>query len=299
MPSVAEINSQIIDELMRYMVEPCDIATSIEGVKTARRDEPTKIVQTLYKPSVILMAQGRKIVNVGGKDYYYAKNQCLSVAVNVPVISRILEASPKKPCMAVSVEIDKFLLTQMSREIPIEKRIPRLGAIMTADAEIELLDAFLRLIKLFDREEEIPVIAPLIIQEIHYRLLKSPLGALLCSLNTIGTNPNSIAESLAWLQTNFKEALYVDKLADRANMATSTFHRYFKEITAYTPIQYQKRLRLHEAQRLIFAEGMNVTEAAYEVGYESFTQFNREYKRMFGNPPHRDVSRLRTVDKSA
>lgn len=299
MVSVDEINSQIIHELKRHMTEPCNMETSIEGVTAARRDAPTKIVRTFYKPSVVLMVQGQKIVNVGGKDYSYSKNQCLSVAVDVPVVSRILEASSEKPCMTVSVEIDKFLVSQISQEIPAVKETYPYGALMTADADSELIDAFFRLVKLFDRKEEIPVMAPLIIREIHYRLLKNPLGCIIKNLNTSGTNPNRIATALSWLRSNFKETLYVEKLADRANMATSTFHRCFKEITAYTPIQYQKRLRLHEAQRLIFAEGMNVTGAAYEVGYESFTQFNREYKRMFGEPPRRDVTRLLTADKSA
>lgn len=299
MTSIDEINSQIIYELKRHMTEPCNMETSIEGVTSARRDEPTKIVRTFYKPSVILMAQGQKTVNVGGKDYNYGKNQCLSVAVDVPVVSRILEASPEKPCMTVAVEIDKFLVSQISAEIPAVKHVNQCSALMTADADLELMDAFLRLVKLFHRKEEIPVMASLIIREIHYRLLKSPLGGLIRNLNTLGTNPNRIADALAWLRSNFKETLYVDQLADRANMATSTFHRCFKEITAYTPVQYQKRLRLHEAQRLIFAEEMNVTGAAYEVGYESFTQFNREYKRMFGEPPRRDVTRLCMADKSA
>ena len=137
------------------------------------------------------------------------------------------------------------------------------------------------------------VLSPMIVMEIHYRVLMGPQGGCLRMLSTAGSQSNQIAESISWLRQNFVAPFHVNELAARMNMATTTFHRHFKQITSMSPLQFQKRLRLYEAQRLMLAEDKDATSASLAVGYESPTQFNREYKRLFGEPPHRDISRLR------
>lgn len=162
-----------------------------------------------------------------------------------------------------------------------------------AEVDPDVLDAFLRLAELNEKPEQIPVLAPMIIREIHYRLLIGPQGERLRMVNTLGTQSNQIAKSITWLRDNYREPLQVDKLARKLNMATSTFHKHFRQVTSLSPLQYQKRLRLYEAQRLMLSENEDAAVAALAVGYESPTQFNREYKRLFGEPPHRHVSRLK------
>ena len=162
-----------------------------------------------------------------------------------------------------------------------------------ADVDPDILHAFLRLVELLEKPEQIPILGPLIVREIHYRLLIGPQGEFLRRLNTLGTQSNQIAQAITWLRDNYREPLQVDKLAQKVNMATSTFHRHFKEVTTLSPLQFHKRLRLYEAKRLMLTESKDASSASLAVGYESPTQFNREYKRLFGEPPHRDVMRMR------
>jgi transcriptional regulator GlxA family with amidase domain len=161
------------------------------------------------------------------------------------------------------------------------------------EVDPDVLDAFLRLVELLDRPEQIPVLAPMIIREIHYRLLIGPQGERLRMINTLGTQSNQIARSITWLKENYREPLQVDELARKVNMATSTFHRHFRQVTTLSPLQFQKRMRLFEAQRRMLVENEDASIAALAVGYESPTQFNREYKRQFGEPPHRNVNQIR------
>jgi AraC-like DNA-binding protein len=152
-----------------------------------------------------------------------------------------------------------------------------------------MLEAFTRLAELLDTPEHIEYLAPLLIREIHYRLLTGPLGKHVMAINMFGTQANRIAFAITWLENNYKAAIKIEDLAHHVNMSVSTFHRNFKRMTTLSPLQFQKKLRLLEAQRLMLTDGMDATSAAYEVGYESSAQFNREYKRMFGNPPLKDI----------
>jgi transcriptional regulator GlxA family with amidase domain len=169
---------------------------------------------------------------------------------------------------------------------------------MTQPMDAEMLDALLRLVAVLDRPDEAPVLGPMIVKEIHFRLLLGPNGSHLRSLHSYGTQKSHVALAVGWLRMNFKEPFRVEELAEKVHMSPSTFHRHFKEITSLSPVQFQKRLRLHEAQRLMLAEDFGIAEVCDAVGYENVAQFTREYKRLFGEPPRRDVMRWKRMELS-
>ena len=242
-----------------------------------------------------MIVQGFKRSVIGSEQYRYGENHCLVAGVDVPSVSYITAVSTEQAFLAMSLNLDKYLITQLAAEIPPSSRSGNgsYKGMSVAEVDPDVLDAFLRLAELLEKPEQIPVLAPMIIREIHYRLLIGPQGERLRMLNTFGTQSNQIAKSITWLRDNYKEPLQVDELARTVNMATSTFHRHFREVTTLSPLQFQKRLRLYEAQRRIPAEDEDAAMAALVVGYESSTQFNREYKRLFGEPPRRHVSQLK------
>ena len=283
------------EKLLGWMPLPGRYPTAIEGLTIIRRDSVNQPENCFEKPLVAVIIQGFKRSIIGSEEYRYGENDCLVAAVDLPSVSYITEASPDRPLLALSLGLDKYLISQLAAEVPPPSRSANgsCRGISIATVDPDVLDAFLRLAELQEKPEQIPVLAPMIIREIHYRLLIGPQGERLRMLNTLGTQTNHIARSITWLRENYKAPLQVDELAKRANMATSTFHRHFRELTSLSPLQFQKRLRLYEAQRLMLSENEGAEAAALTVGYESPTQFNREYKRLFGVPPHRHVSQLR------
>ena len=219
----------------------------------------------------------------------------------MPSAFYVVNPRADRPFLAASLDIDPYLLTQLAADVPppahAENRQCRGAAI--GEAGPDMLDAFLRLMDVLDRPERREVLAPMIIRELHYLLLIGPQGENLRQLHTLGTRGNQIAQAIAWLKGNYRQTLQVDALARRVHMATSTFHRHFKEVTGLSPLQYHKRLRLYEAQRLMLTEDHTASSASLAVGYESGTQFNREYKRLFGEPPHRDMAQRRFTSPEA
>ena len=292
---LTRVNNLLKEKLLRRLPAPGLYATAIEGFMIARHHDAKEIQNCIYRPLVAVVVQGSKRSLIGSEEYRYGENHCLIVGVDVPSANHVITASPDKPFLAVSLDLDKYLITQLAAEIPPSyppgNNVYKGMAVAQADPDV--LDAFLRLVELLDKPEQIPVLAPMIAREIHYRLLIGTQGEHLRMVSTLGTQSNQIARMVTWLRGNYKEPLQVDELARKANMATSTFHRHFRQVTTLSPLQFQKRLRLYEAQRLMLLENEDAAIAALAVGYESPTQFNREYKRMFGEPPHRHVSRLR------
>lgn len=293
---LTKTNSLLKEKLLRWMPEPGRYPTAIDGLLMSRRHDAKELENCIiYKPLVAVVVQGSKRSVIGSEEYRYGENHCLVVGVDIPSSNHIIDASPEKPFLTVTLDLDKYLIAQLAAEIPLSSRVGN-GAykgIAVVKVDPEVHDAFLRLVELLEKPERIPVLAPMIIREIHYHLLIGPQGACLRMINTLGTQSNQIAKSITWLRENYKEPLHVDELARKVNMATSTFHHHFRQVTTLSPLQFQKRLRLYEAQRLMLVENEDATIAALAVGYESPTQFNREYKRMFGEPPHRHVSQLR------
>jgi transcriptional regulator GlxA family with amidase domain len=191
------------------------------------------------------------------------------------------------------MSLNKHLIAQLATEIPPVQDFDNVHkGFAVAEVDHGFLDAFLRLTELLDSPEQAPVLAPMIVREIHSRLLMSPQGGFLRRLTAAGTQSNLIAKTICWLRENYRETVQVEDLAGMVNMAPSTFHRHFRQVTTISPVQFQKRLRLYEAQRLMLTDEVDANNAALSVGYESVSQFNREYKRLFGDPPHRNVKRL-------
>jgi AraC-like DNA-binding protein len=294
-PELARVNNLLKEKMLRLMPEQGTYQTAIEGFRIFRRDGPTSPKNCFSEPVIGIIVQGVKKLSIGSEEYTCNENNCLVAGVDMPSSSYVPSASPEQPFLALTLFLDKLLITRLAAEIPFQPAPGKDSSkgMSSADAEPDVLEAFLRLVELLEDTTRIPVLAPMIIREIHCRLLYGPRGEHLRKLNTIGTQSNQIAQAICWMKDNYKETLYVDKLAQKVNMATSTFHRHFKEVTTLSPLQFHKRLRLFEAQRLMMVNNENVSSAALAVGYESSTQFIREYKRLFGAPPHRYIANMK------
>lgn len=281
------------EKLLRLMPEPGLLPTGIDGLRIHRKDAPEAPAHCLYKPLVIVVVQGFKRSIVGSQELRYGRGHYMISGVDMPSISNVTQATPEEPFLSVTMDLDREVIGQLILETPKVCGIANTGRSMSAaDAETDLLVAIERMVDLLDRPGDLKVMAPLISKEIHYRLLNGPQGDLLRQLNTPGSQSNQIAHAVSWLRDNYVEPLRIEELAARASMSPSTLHRQFKKVTTISPLQYQKRLRLHEAQRLMLLEDLDANSAGLAVGYESPQQFNREYKRLFGQPPRRDVKRI-------
>lgn len=298
---IERINEHLKKQVLRLCTETGKYPTGVEGLMLSRRENAGELENCFYTPTVGVVLQGNKTSRIGNEAYQYGALHCMVAGVDMPSIYRLTDASPEKPFLAVSLELDRYLTTQLAAEVPPSLRFfgsdRSYRGVVVAEVEHGVLDAFSRLVDLLENPEQIPVLAPIIKRELHYRLLLGPHGACLREISTLGTQSNQIAQAITWLRANYREPLLVEALAKKVNMAPSTFHRHFRQMTTLSPIQFQKRLRLYEAQRLMLADDRDANSAALDVGYESVSQFNREYKRLFGEPPFRDISRLREVER--
>ncbi|MDR1250746.1 MAG: AraC family transcriptional regulator [Treponema sp.] len=284
------------DRLLKLVPKPGKYPTAIDGLKLARGEADTR-VDSIDDPIIGVVVQGHKRSLIADVEYRWEEGQFFAIGMDLPSVSRIAVATPETPYLALAIPLDRYILSQLAPGVPPS---PLSGArayrgVTTAAATVELLDAFLRLLHLLDTPERIPVLAPMIIHEIHYFLLIGPEGEDFRLLGTEGSPNNQIARAVGWLRNHYRELFSLAELAGQVNMSRTSFCRHFSRITGMSPLQFQKRLRLYEAQRLMLTEHKSAETAAYEVGYESPTQFNREYKRQFGEPPYRDIQNLITT----
>lgn len=246
-----------------------------------------------YEPSVAVIAQGRKRVDLAAKSFTCGESQFLLTSVELPIVSQLVEASEERPYLGVLLKLDisvvRDLLTSEGISVTPTSRGP---AMATGESSPELLGAFCRLLDLLDTPEDIGALSGLIQREIAYRLLRGPAGGRLRDIATLGEQDNRTAEAIGWIKRNYAKPLRVEDLARMAGMGLSTFHRRFRDLTAMSPIQYQKQLRLQNARASMLA-GLDAAAAAFEVGYQSASQFSREYSRLFGQPPLQDVQSRR------
>ena len=292
------INDGLREKVLRHMPEPGLKETAVPGLSMSHRLAHDILESSLYRPCIGIMLQGKKKSIIGMEEYVYGEGQCLLVGVDVPSSFYVVEGTKEAPFLCLSLEVDRFMFTRLAAEVPLPEGSPVedcVRGVSVADVDVSVLDAFSRLVDLLDRPEQIPVLGPMIIREIYYRMLIGPQGAFLRSFHTLGSQSMQIAQAVTWLRDNYRSPLQVEELARRVNMATSTFHRRFKEVTSLSPLQFHKRLRLIEAQRLMLSERVDAASAGLAVGYESPTQFNREYKRLFGEPPHRNITRMKSA----
>lgn len=271
--------------------------TAVPGLSLFRRDEPTDPISGMYEPSVCLVAQGAKRVLLGDDTYVYDAHHYLITSVHLPTVVQIIEASRQKPYLGLRLILDLREISQLmvDSNLPPPRAQQSSRGMATSEVTLPLLNAFLRLIDLLAEEKDIPILAPVIQREIIYRLLVGDQGARLRQIATAGSQSHQIARVIDWLKSNFTQQLSVDDLAAQASMSSSTFHHHFRSMTALSPLQFQKQLRLQEARRLMLAERMDAANAAFQVGYESPSQFSREYNRLFGAPPLRDITNLRQL----
>lgn len=289
-------NAILKDKLLKRLPEQSRLETEIPGLVLSRYDQETSAEKCFYSPLVALVVQGFKRSMIGNQEANYGEHHCVVVGVDMPGIFHITHASPQHPFLSLSVKLDKHIIAQLMAEMPsiVTPQANPANPVVVSEASEELLEAFIRLVDLLDTPSRIPVFAPMILREIHFHLLAGGQGGCLRLFSTSGTQASRIAQAISWLREHYTRPLHVEDLARQVNMAPSTFNRHFKQVTSLSPLQFQKRLRLYEAERLMLLEGKDAGTAAIMVGYESGSQFNREYKRQFGAPPRRDVAQKRS-----
>jgi AraC-like DNA-binding protein len=271
----------------------CD--TAIPGLTFFRRDTVEEPRMCLVEPSVIIVVQGAKQLIIGNRAYVYDAKHYLIASLEVPGSSQVLDASPRHPCLGLVLKLNLHTLAELaSREsLPLPQAPGKDVAASIGELSSAILEPFHRLVALLEEPEAIPVLAPMIEREIHYRLLHSSQIARLLQVVSVGSQSHRIARVINWLKANYSEPLRIEDLAEQARMSASSLHHHFRQLTAMSPLQYQKWLRLNEARRLMLNEGRDAAAAAFQVGYDSPSQFSREYARLFGLPPRRDIGSLR------
>ncbi len=270
------------------------IMTEIPGLLLVRRTAPTEPCTSTYEPGLIVVAQGAKRVDLGQISFVYDRSKYLLTAIDLPIVSQIVEASEDEPMLALGLKLDMPVVRELlsREEVHVRNTPSESPGMVTGEVTAELLGACIRLLELLATPQDAPYMSGLIQREIIYRLLSGPEGARLRSIATLGDQSHRTAKAIAWIKDNYMRAFRVDDLAVIAGMGVSTFHHHFRVLTNMSPLQYQKNLRLQAARGRMLVDGMDATTVAFAVGYGSINQFNREYSRYFGQSPMRDVRAL-------
>jgi AraC-like DNA-binding protein len=278
-----------------------DAQTAIAGLRLYRRSVCTACISAAFEPSLVVNVQGEKHINVGKTTHVIDGSNFLLTSIDLPVLSKVLKATKEKPILALILRLEmpmvREILSQQEFHTLSEGKEARGMAIGTSSAE--LLDACCRMLDLLDTPQDIPFLGALLQREVIYRLLTSPQGRHLRAIATLGEQSQRLSKTVEWLRQNYAKPLRVEELAEMARMGVSTLHHQFRSLTAMSPLQYQKQLRLHVARERMVNEGIDAASAAFEVGYESASQFSREYRRFFGMPPMRDVKERLVVGELA
>ncbi|MFY9853238.1 MAG: AraC family transcriptional regulator [Terracidiphilus sp.] len=265
--------------------------TVVPGLSLYRKSSPTECNSAAYEPVLIVFVQGEKRINLGGTTLVCNESTFLLTSVDMPVISQVTKASPEEPILAMVLKLEMPTVREIlsQEEFHESQAVSGTRGMAVGKTTVELLDACSRLLDLLDAPTDISFLSNLIQREIIYRLLRGPRGESLRAIATLGEQSNRTAKAVAWLRENYAKPLRVEDLASVAQMGVSTLHHHFRSLTAMSPLQYQKQLRLHTARVRMLTDGMDAASAAFEVGYESPSQFSREYSRFFGQPPMRDI----------
>jgi len=266
-------------------------ATGVPGLRLYRGSVPTECTSAAYEPELVVFVQGEKRINVGGTTLVCDRSTFLLTSIEMPVVSQVTKASREEPILALLLRLEmatvREILSQEEFHVPEAVSVARGMAV--GETSVELLGACSRLLDLLDAPQDSPFLSNLIQREVIYRLLRGPQGKHLRAIATLGEQSNRTAKAVAWLRENYAKPLHVEELASVAQMGVSTLHHHFRSLTAMSPLQYQKQLRLHTARVRMLTDGLDAASAAFEVGYESPSQFSREYSRFFGQPPMRDI----------
>lgn len=291
-----DVRLSLVEMLLQRMPAPGDYAAGFGNVSTVRCDTNLTLCSCICRPFVLLIVQGEKSIKLGNRILEYAEGEYMLTDVDMPSQFRKVRAAPGRPYLSVRVELDREVIRQLISAMP-DRSAARMGVtgLWVESAALDILKTFHRLVELLEKKEDQPILGPMIVREIHYRLLAGPQGDHLRRWYAPGSQSRQIAAAVDWIRDNLSSPLNVEELARRVSLSESTLFRQFRKATTLSPVQYQKQLRLHEAQRLMLLENQDANTASLAVGYESPHQFSREYKRLFGFPPHRDVNRLRKL----
>jgi AraC-like DNA-binding protein len=295
--ALTAMSAELSDIIARYTPTDGDHATAVPLLTLHRYSQVGDLSCGMSRSSLIIASQGAKRIIAAGEDYDYDARHCLITSIDLPVMSRITQASTAEPylCMAMSLDLAHIaaLMAEMGR--PRAQSFPIGRPIAVGGLSHRLLDSALRLARLLDHLDEIKVLAPLIEREILFLLLNGEHGRRLGQLAAGETGSSKVARAIDWLKNHYEKPLSIEALSQRLNMSVSSLHHHFKDVTSMSPLQYQKQLRLHEARRMLLGSDGDVGTVALRVGYESASQFSREYNRLFGAPPLRDISRIRAA----
>jgi AraC-like DNA-binding protein len=291
-----ELRAELARKIASFIGPSEKLITDVPGLLLSRRTAPTAPTSATYEPSLAVVAQGRKQAVLGGTPFIFDESRYLLTSLDLPVICNVIEASEQVPYLCFVLKLEVPVVRELlSRE---EIRAPEAGsdrpAMATGETTAELLDACCRLVDLLNSPRDIPFLSGLIQREIIYRILRGPEGARLRAIATLGDQSQRTAKAIGWIRANYAKPLRVEDLAEIAGMGLSTLHHHFRALTAMSPLQYQKQLRLQAARGRMLVDGLDAASAAFEVGYESASQFNREYSRLFGQPPRQDIRTLRS-----
>ncbi|GAA0137463.1 AraC family transcriptional regulator CmrA [Paenibacillus sp. YSY-4.3] len=279
----------------RYAQNDGVYATDIPSLVFIRDSNMSVPRHGVYKPSFCIVVQGAKEVLLGQERFKYNPADYLIASVNLPVTAQVTEATSDVPYLGFILEFSASQILEVLRQsgIPAGSKESAKRGMFVNQMELPLMDAVIRLARLLDNPKDIPILAPLFTKEILYRVLQDQHGARLQQIALEGSSAHQIREVIEHITNNYNKSFRVEELAEKVNMSVSSLHRHFKEVTAMSPIQFQKELRLQEARRLLLTKSVDATDVAFRVGYESPSQFSREYSRMFGFPPKQDINRLK------
>jgi AraC-like DNA-binding protein len=293
---VRELRTELARKIAFFIGSSEKLVTDIPGLLLSQRTAPTAPTSATYEPSLAVVAQGRKQADLAGTTFIFDESRYLLTSLDLPVICNVIEASEKVPFLCFVLRLDIPVVRELlsREEIQATDAPPDSPAMATGETTAELVDACCRLLDLLNTPQDIPFLSGLIQREIIYRILRGPEGARLRAIATLGDQSHRTAKAIAWVRTNYAKPLRVEDLAKIAAMGVSTLHHHFRALTAMSPLQYQKQLRLQAARERMLMDGVDAASAAFEVGYESASQFNREYSRFFGQPPKRDIQTLRS-----
>ncbi|WP_432974997.1 AraC family transcriptional regulator N-terminal domain-containing protein [Dactylosporangium sp. CA-233914] len=279
-----------------------DLTTGIDDVRIFRADRPYPPTPALFGRVLAVVAQGTKRLALGDRVYHYRAGQYLISSIDLPVSSHFTEASPELPGLGVGLDLDPAAVADVLLQVA-PGDLPDVGAdsptgLAVSAASAELLDAVVRLVRLLDQPRDIPVLAPLVKREILWRLVTGEQGAMVRQLGLPDSSLSHVARAVRWIRDNYMRRFLVEEAAQRAGMSVSAFHRNFNAVTAMSPIQFQKQIRLQQARLQLAADAGDIAAISRRVGYGSLSQFSREYRRQFGVPPSQDATRLRTTART-